>query len=300
MALFSLGAMGKRSGRTHIVSTMIEHSAVLEPLRAIEAMGVGVTLVRPESGGWVDPDAIGNAITPRTCGVSVMHVNNETGVIQPIEEIATVARGAGCAFHTDAAQGFGKDVRRLQCAAPDLISISAHKLYGPKGVGALIVRRDTDVGEGFTPLMYGGGQERGMRPGTVPTPLVVGLGAAAERAMREHAGRTEACLAFKRSLRHWAGSIGAVLLGDQARAMANAAAVSFPGLSSRALLVALRPWVAVATGSACTAEDSEGNHVLAAMGISEESRGSVLRFSWCHRTTEPDWDGMARAVKIIS
>lgn len=181
LALLGLEPYGRQTGKTHLISTAIEHRAVLEPMEELERRGFTLTLVRPDSNGVVDPQAIADAIRPETLLVSVMQVNNETGAMQPIAQIAEQIAGSPVYFHTDASQGFAKAPEALQHPRIDLISISAHKICGPKGVGALIARRRGREKPPLQPLTFGGGQERGLRPGTLPVALIAALGEAAER-----------------------------------------------------------------------------------------------------------------------
>ena len=183
MALLGLAEEGLRSGRRHIITSVIEHKAVLEPLEYLETQGFEVTVLPVKSSGVIDMNAFRAALRDDTLLVSIMHVNNETGVIQPLEEIAEVLVDRDIWFHVDGAQGFGKSIEVLRNKRIDMISISGHKIYAPKGVGALIVRKRPDRTRApLKPLMYGGGQERGLRPGTVPVALVAGLGEASRLA----------------------------------------------------------------------------------------------------------------------
>jgi cysteine desulfurase len=178
IAILGLADYGMRTGRKHIVSTAIEHKAVLEPLRRLAAIGFNVEFAPVTADGWVRPEEISQRLRPDTLLVSVMHANNETGVLQPIEEIGALLKKTPTLFHVDAAQTFGKELS-LSDAAFDFVSISGHKIYGPQGVGALCVRRGKLERRDLLSLVAGGGQERGLRPGTVPVPLVVGMGKAA-------------------------------------------------------------------------------------------------------------------------
>ena len=191
LALLGLVPYGLETGRRHVLSTAIEHKAVLEPLDQMRKLGFEVELAPVTSGGYVEPETIRQRLRRDTLVVSVMHANNETGVLQPVEEIGEILASSETFFHTDAAQTFGKEVESLQRARWDFVSISGHKIYGPKGVGAIGVRRRTGERRPLTPLFYGGGQERGLRPGTLPVPLIVGLGKAAELALAEHEDRRE-------------------------------------------------------------------------------------------------------------
>ena len=188
LAIFGLENEGRRSGRRHVITTQIEHKAVLEPLEILEERGFEVVRLPCDPSGWVHPEAVAEALRDDTLLVSVMHVNNESGVIQPIEEVAAVLEDHPAYFHVDAAQGFGKELAALRESRIDLISVSGHKVYGPKGVGALVARRRRFRRAPLKPLFYGGGQERGLRPGTLPVHLIVGLGLAAELGEKE-AGR---------------------------------------------------------------------------------------------------------------
>jgi cysteine desulfurase len=176
IALLGLARHPGSASKRHIISTMIEHKAVLEPLEMLRADGFDVTLLPPTAGGFVDPDAVAAALRPDTLAVSVMAVNNETGVIQPLAEIARAIEGHPTYFHVDAAQAFGKELSLLRQERIDLISVSGHKIYAPKGVGALITRRRGYQRPRLRPLVFGGGQERGLRPGTLPVHLIAGQG----------------------------------------------------------------------------------------------------------------------------
>jgi cysteine desulfurase len=243
--------------------------------------GFEVTLLPPHSGGWVDPESVRDAIRPETLLVSVMHVNNETGIIQDIEGIARVLEGAAAFFHVDAAQGFAK-VDGLQIPRIDLISSSGHKVYGPKGVGALVARRRKWKRPPLRPLLFGGGQEQDLRPGTLPVPLIAGFGAAVIRARERYqslvAGGPQT---FRDALLQHLVRIGLRPVGDQARALHSTLAVSLPTVDSEAAILALKGEFAVSNGAACSSSEYRDSHVLEAMNVA--GRG-FLRFSWdrCH------------------
>lgn len=294
LAILGLAAFGEKNNRRHIISTKIEHKAVLEPLEFLEKNGFEVTLVPPTAGGWVDAAAVKNAIRRDTLLVSVMHVNNETGVIQPLSEIVDILSDYSAYLHVDAAQGFGKDIPALQSERIDLISISGHKIYAPKGIGALVARRRSFNRVPLKPLMFGGGQERGLRPGTLPVSLIVGLGIAAELALHNHSQRTEICRAFRQHVLEALSPLEPIFNGDLECSLANTLNISFPGVDSEALMVALRDEIAISNGSACTSHSYEPSHVLTAMGVSKTTIQSAVRLSWCHMTKEPNW------TKIIS
>jgi cysteine desulfurase len=296
LAILGLIEHGRRTGRRHLVSTAIEHAAVLEPLRHLAGHGFEVTLVPPTPGGWVDPDAVRTAVRADTLLVSVMHVNNETGVIQPIEAIARGLEGHAAWFHVDAAQSFGKIIEPLRHPRVDLISVSGHKLHAPKGVGALITRRRGDERPPLTPLTFGGGQERGLRPGTLPVHQIVGLGLAAELALAEVDERAAANREFRARALAALLPLDPVLTVDPDRAVPHILNLSFPGVDADEAMEALADWIAISNGSACTSHSQTCSHVLGAMGLAGPRADGALRLSWCHLTPDPDWP---RVVEIL-
>lgn len=276
LAILGLEDEGRRTGRMHIVSTQIEHTAVLEPLAEMRRRGFEVTLLSPNRGGWVEAERVGEALRDDTLLVSVMHVNNETGVIQDIERIAQAVAGRPALLHVDAAQGFGK-VDGIEGEGIDLISVSGHKIYGPKGVGALVARRRKWSRPPLKPLMYGGGQEVGLRPGSVPVALVAGLGEAACRARRHFLRIAIDAVEFREALRSRLADLGFQIVGDPGRVLATTLSIALPGVDSEAAVLALKGEFAVSNGAACTSSEYGESHVLRAMGI--RARG-FLRFSW--------------------
>ena len=299
LAILGLAAHGQASGRRHLVSTQIEHKAVLEPLDALKARGFEVTLVAPNSRGWVEPAAIAAALRPDTLLVSVMHVNNETGLIQPLPEISQVLAGHETYFHTDASQGFGKDLAPLRDPRIDLISISGHKIYGPKGVGVLVMRKRKFKRPPLAPLSFGGGQERGLRPGTLPVHLVAGLGLSAELAVKEHAQRWAAVTKFKEELLRELSPLQPVIHGDPARTLPTTVNLSIPGIDSEAAIVALKDIVAISNGSACTSAGHQPSHVLLAMRLPDACVAGALRWSWYHDTTVIDWSKVCSGLRRL-
>jgi len=299
LAILGLAEFGERSGRRHILSTQIEHKAVLEPLEELERRGFEVELLAPNSGGWVPPDAVRGALRAETMLVSVMHANNETGVIQPIDEIAAALKGHRAFLHVDAAQTFGKLIEPLRNPRIDLISVSAHKIYGPKGAGALATRRRGFDRPPLKPLAFGGGQERGLRPGTLAVPLIVGFGVAAELALKNHAVRAKRCLKFRKSLEAALLALGPRIHGDPERSLPHVINLSFAGLDSEAVLVALKGEIAVSNGSACTSASYKPSHVLKAMGLPDEEIMGALRISWCHMTPGTEWTKIVQLLGSI-
>lgn len=299
LAILGLREHAEKTGRRHIVSTAIEHKAVLEPLEFLAKHGFEITLLKPRTCGAVSPDQVAAALRPDTVLVSVMHVNNETGIIQPLDDIAKALGTHEAFFHADAAQGFGKRISDLQNPRLDLISISGHKIYAPKGIGALVLRRRGYERPPLTPISFGGGQERGLRPGTLPVALIVALGKAAEIAIRDHSKRTQRCQHLKQQALATFQQLGAIVTGDQSKAVPSTLNVYIPGLDSEAVMVALKDVVAISNGSACTSQNYTTSHVLTAMELSEDHIKGALRLSWCHLTPEPPWERVTKAISSL-
>jgi len=299
LALLGLREHGEKTRRKHIITTAIEHKAVLEPLEYLAERGFSVTLLKPEADGAVSATSVASALRPDTLLVSVMHVNNETGVIQAVDEIANVLAKHETFFHVDAAQGFGKRIPDLQNSRIDLISISGHKIYAPKGIGALVVRRRGYERPPLMPLAFGGGQERGLRPGTLPVALIVALGKAAELALRDGEKRTARCAAIKQEALAAFGKVGGIPTGSPAKSVASTLNIAVPGLDSEAVMLALKDVMAISNGSACTSHNYTVSHVLTAMGLSEDQVKGALRLSWCHLTPDVDWTAAVSALKAM-
>jgi cysteine desulfurase len=297
LAILGLRAHGEASGRRHIVTSAIEHKAVLEPVQALEAAGFEATIVAPDLDGRVTADAVLAAVRPDTMLVSIMHANNETGALQPISAIGAGLAGHGAYFHVDAAQSFGKELTALRDPNVRMISVSAHKLFGPKGLGALIVRRGAGGRIPLSPLSYGGGQERGLRPGTLPVPLIAAFGAACAAAERDVEHRRAANEAIREHLLAALIPLGATINGAPNASLISTVNLSFPGLDSEAVMLVLKDLMALSNGSACTSASYEPSHVLTAMGLERERIDGALRFSWCHLTEEPNWGAVAARVK---
>ncbi|MBG0814644.1 cysteine desulfurase DndA [Planomonospora sp. ID82291] len=279
IAILGLAPFGVKCDRRHIISTAIEHKAVLEPLEHLASQGFEIDLIEPGISGRVEAEAVIERLRPDTLLVSVMQVNNETGVIQPVAELAEHLRGTPTYFHVDAAQGFGKFPDDLR-APIDLISFSGHKLGAPKGVGGLLVRRRGHDSVPLTPLMYGGGQERKLRPGTLPVPLVMGLAKALEVFELDRADWFKAASDFRAQLLTALGRTRFHLHGDQDHVVPHILNLSFEGVDTEALILQLKNYAAVATGSACTSASYTPSHVLAAMGLPAKQASNGLRLSW--------------------
>ena len=299
LAILGLAPWGEEKARRHIVSTAVEHKAVLEPLEVLEAREFTVTLVKPQSSGAVAPEDIEAALRPDTLLVSVMHVNNETGVRQPIAEIADVISDHDAYFHVDAAQGFGKELDALRRPRIDLISVSSHKIFGPLGIGALVVRRRGFRRPSLTPLIFGGGQERGLRPGTLPVPLIVGFGLASELAEKDNEKRRTRCLELRQHALSAFQPLGIRLHSDPRETLPHVLNFSVEGVDSEALMVALKDIVAVSNGSACTSQSYEPSHVLKAMNLPNSAISGAVRMSWCHLTPDVDWSSVADRIESL-
>jgi cysteine desulfurase len=243
--------------------------------------------------------ALKAALREDTLLVSMMQVNNETGAIQPISDYVDIVSKHPTFFHVDAAQGFGKDIPTLQNSRIDLISISCHKIYAPKGIGALIMRRRGFTSIPLQPIVFGGRQERGLRPGTLPVPLIVGLGLAAEMALENAAKRTQTCKVFKQKLLTALMPLSPIIHGIPERTVPHTISLAFPGLDSEAVMLAVKDFVAVSNGAACTSSSYQPSHVLKAMALSDDAIQGTIRMSWCYMTEEPDWDGLVKAIKLL-
>ena len=296
LAILGLADYGKKQIKLHLIGTRLEHKAVIEPLEALEKQGFEVTWLDSDDQGRVSVEQLKQALRPDTLLVSIMASNNETGVRQPIEEIAAALEGHDAFLHTDAAQAFGKDIEPLRNGRIDLISVSGHKIYAPKGIGALIIRRRGYERPPLKPLFYGGGQERGLRPGTLPVAHVAALGMAAETAMKHHEKRRKHCRKIKDAALAAFSSLAPRIHGRPDETMDHVLNLAFPGIDSEALIVALKDLVAISNGSACTSSSYTPSHVIKAMGYSDDEANEAIRLSWCHLTPEVDWKAVAVRV----
>jgi cysteine desulfurase len=283
-------------GPAHAITTLIEHHAVLEPFNELERRGFEVTRVPPEPGGYVTADAIRAALRPETLLVSVMQVNNETGTIQPVEEIAAALGPHAAYFHVDAAQGFGKVTSPLRSPRIDFISLSGHKIFAPKGIGALIARRRSNSAPPLSPLLFGGGQEHGLRPGTLAVPLVAAFGLAAALAVEREEERNRANTRFREELLAGLKPLHPVFHGDPARSVPHILNLSFPGFDAEEVLDRWQDLVSISNGAACSSQSYTCSHVLSAMQLDEQCKAGALRISWCHTTPTPDFGAMTTAL----
>ncbi len=300
LALLGLAKYGEEHNRKHIVSTAIEHKAVLEPLDDLASRGFEVDLAPVTSGGYVEPDEIKRRLRPDTLLVSAMHANNETGVMQPLLEIAELLADSATLFHVDAAQTYGKEVEELKQLRCDFLSISGHKVYAPKGIGALYVRRQGGRRPPVSAISFGGGQERGLRPGTMPVPLAVGLGKAAELASTEFQTRRAQAAKLKEQLLADLRAVDHTINGDPTRSQSHVLNVSFSGVDSEALMMAVREDLAFSNGSACTSARYNPSHVLTAMGLDEYEIDCSVRVSWGVGVTTIPAGGIVEAINKLA
>lgn len=282
-ALISAAALGKKQGKCHIVSTAMEHHAILHTLEALEAQGFTVTLLRPQADGIVTATQVAEAITDTTCLISVMYANNETGAIQPIREIGALCRKRGVLFHTDAVQAAGHLTINVQRDNIDMLSLSAHKFHGPKGIGLLFAKSNIQL----TSLIRGGGQERGKRAGTENLPSIIGLTTALKDAQEHMQQNTAYITGLRDALRNGLDKIdGAGFNGSREHCLPGTVNYSFQGVNGETLLSLLsNEGICCSSGSACSAGSLEPSHVLLALGLSHETAKSALRFSLCEYNT---------------
>jgi cysteine desulfurase len=282
LAIWGLEDYGIQNNKRHIITTAIEHKAVLEPCKVLQKKGFEVDFIHPETSGRINAEALLNKVRPDTLLVSVMHANNETGIIQPVQEIGDALAKTNTYFHIDAAQTCGKLVTELQQLKYDLLSLTAHKMYGPQGIGAFVIRMKNYKKPPIKPITYGGGHERGLRPGTLPVALIVGLGITCEIAMQEYINNTEKYKQSKDIIISELNKSGIhfKINGDPNFCMPNTLNISFPGIDSEALMLATKQYCSVSNGSACTSHDYSHSHVLTAMGLQDELIESAIRISW--------------------
>ena len=296
LAIFGVAEMYREKGN-HIITCATEHNAVLDPCETLEKRGYKVTRLIPKPDGILDLEDLEKAITAETILVSIMYVNNEIGVIQPIAEIGKICRSKGVLFHTDATQAVGKIPVCVEKDSIDLLSMSAHKFYGPKGVGALFVRRRNPRVR-LSPLVHGGGQERGMRSGTLNVPGIVGMAKAMELCIQEMPTETARLLALRN--RFETQVMGALdycfINGNKDRRIAGNTNISFAYVEGEGLMMAM-PEIAVSSGSACTSSSLEPSHVLKALGVKDELAHSSIRFGFGRFSTEEETD--FAALKVV-
>ena len=283
-----VGAMENYSGRgDHMVTSETEHMAILDTARHLEEKGKRVTYLPVDEYGIVDPESVRDAITDRTVLVSIMAANNEIGTIHDIKAIGSMTRRAGVLFHTDAAQAAGHIPIDVQAMDIDLMSLSAHKMHGPKGVGALYVR-GTSPRVTLTPLLHGGGQERNMRSGTLNVPAIVGFGKAAEIAQASIVNDMEKFAGWSSMIRRKISAIGGRVLGHPERRLAHNICATFPGIDGKAIINTVSSTLAISAGSACTTQTVKPSHVLLATGLTSEEAHSAIRIGLSKFNSDAD------------
>ena len=294
-----------KTNKKHIISTSIEHKAVLETLKAMKLKGFEIDFVNPDLSGRVSVDEVINKIRPDTLLVSIMHVNNETGIIQPVKELGDYLKEKDILFHVDATQSCGKLVPELQELNYNMLSLSAHKLRGPQGIGALILRRESYKFPPVKNIMYGGQQENGLRPGTTPVALAAGYGVACELAEKEFKQNEEKTLKIKNRLLEMLEkeNVEYHVNGDQNYCVTNTFNICFPGVVSEALMLCTKSYCSISNGSACTSKNYSPSYVLSAMGVPVEEIESSVRISWgpdtdVNEITE-SFEGLLETVKQI-
>ena len=295
LAIKGAARFHRARGKDHVVTAATEHKCVLESCRDLEAEGFRVTILPVRPDGLIEPETVAAALDDDTVLVSIMAANNEIGVLQPLAEIGQACRERGVLFHSDAAQAVGKVALDVEAMKIDLMSISAHKLYGPMGVGALYVRRKPRTR--LTPLFSGGGQERGLRSGTLPTPLCVGFGMACEIAAADMAAAGERLRVLRQRL--YQGLLdrvdGVTLNGDLERRLPGNLNLNFAGIAAEDLMTEAKS-VALSTGSACTSASLEPSYVLRALGVPDDLAHGSIRFGLGRFTTEAEIDAVVGRV----
>lgn len=297
IAILGLREFAEQSGKKHIIVSKIEHKAVLEPIQYLERQGFDVTYLNATPGGQVDIEQFKSILRDDTFLVSIMHINNETGAIQPIAEICQLLAEHEAYLHVDAAQSFAKYPFDLDNNRIDFISVSGHKLYAPKGVGALIMRRRGFIKPPLSAIYFGGGQEKGLRPGTLATPLIAGLGLACELASKN----------AEKWLNHVSGlkaAFVASLTGLEIEINGHNTSpyvvnFSVPGINSEAAIVKLKNIIAVSNGSACTSSSYTPSHVLTAMGLNKDRIAGAIRVSFGINTQDIPYDEITAALRSL-
>ena len=299
IATLGFANYAKESGKTHFITTAIEHKSVLEAMRRLKALGFDVDFVAPDISGRIAPAQILSLVTEKTLLVSMMHVNSETGIIQPIQEVGEALAKTNTYFHIDATQGFGKLNKDLRTAKYDMLSVTAHKLGGPQGIGGLVLKRDRSYKRPpITPLMCGGQQERGFRPGTTPVALVAGFALAAALCDSAQGQRMAACRQIKDSLIEALQGVDYEFNGNQDFCVPNTANISFDRVDAEALFLAVKNNYAFSNGSACNSGSHSPSYVLKSMGLSEKRISEAVRLSWDYSTVV-DFSQLANIVKSI-
>ncbi|MBE5204388.1 cysteine desulfurase DndA [Pectobacterium quasiaquaticum] len=297
LAILGLREFAENAGKKHIITSKIEHKAVLEPIAHLEAQGFDVTYLDVTPNGLIDTAQLKRSLREDTVLVSIMHINNETGVIQPIDEVCQLLSEHNAYLHVDAAQSFGKYPFNLENTRIDFISVSGHKLYAPKGIGALIMRRRGYLKSPLRPLYYGGGQEKGLRPGTLATPLIAGLGLASELSTKNADKWIKHVSVLKNDFIAAVTELGAVVNGSNTSPYVLN--FSIPGVNSEAAMVQLKGIIAISNGSACTSNKYSPSHVLVAMGLDAEQIDGAIRVSFGAHTQQIPYEEIQKQLGAL-
>lgn len=300
MAILGLLEYALESGRNHFITTSIEHKSVLETMKHLQSKGCSVDFVSPDSSGRINPEQILDLVTDKTLLVSMMHVNSETGIIQPIEEVGAALANTQTYFHIDATQGFGKLNKSLRNTKYNMLSITAHKLGGPQGVGAFVLKRDKSFRRPpVRQLMFGGQQERGYRPGTTPVALVAGFALAAELCEKESDIHAQHCLNIKEQFLSAISDLNYTINGDQTYCLPSTINISFHGVDAEGIFLAIKDEYAFSNGSACNSGSHSPSYVLTAMGLDETRISEAIRISWNYNT-EVNFSSLVNYIKSMT
>lgn len=288
-----------QTGKTHIITTSIEHKAILEPLKYLEKKGFNVDYVSPDESGRIDSGYLLSLVTDKTCLVSVMFVNSETGIIQPVDKIGDALKDTSVLFHVDATQALGKLNKEIRALNYNLMSVASHKIGGPQGIGALVFKRTSDYKRPpIKQLMYGGSQERGFRPGTTPVALVGGFAKAVELCERDLLKNNNKCLGIKNQFLDAIKDLPYTINGDQEYCLPSTINICFDGLDAEAAFLCLGDNYSFSNGSACNSSSHSLSYVLDAMGLSEKRKSEAIRLSW-NGTSEIDFTEFVNVIKSI-
>ena len=298
IALQGLKEYAYATNKKHIITTAIEHKAVLETAKVLQQQGFEVDYISPDLSGRISIEDVLSRVRKDTLVVSVMHVNNETGIIQPVYEIGEALQERNVLFHVDATQSFGKLVEELRKVKYNMLSMSAHKLGGPQGIGALILRKQGYKLPPVKAIMYGGQQEHGIRPGTLPVALIAGLGKACEIAEKEYKDNTRICQEIKEKIKSMLEESGLKYKynGFQEYAIPSTVNVCLDGVSSEALMLSSKEFCGISNGSACNSKSYDPSYVLLAMGIPENEIESSVRISWGHDIKINEFEELFQSV----
>ena len=298
IAIQGLEEYANVSGKKHIITTAIEHKAVLETVKHMEKKGFEVDLVYPDDSGRVSADEILGLVREDTLLVSVMHVNNETGIIQPVKEIGEVLTKEGVLFHVDATQSCGKLVDEIRELKYNMLSLSAHKFRGPQGIGALVLKKNRYKLPPVKPIMFGGQQEKGISPGTVPVALIAGLGKACELAEKEHIQNDTKTKYIKDAIMDLfdQSNLEYKINGDSEYCVSSTVNIAIKGVISEALMISSKEYCGISNGSACTSQSYSLSYVLKAMGIEDSMIESSIRISW---GADLDEDEVIKGIKQL-